>query len=358
MRLPDPSAPGATSDSHRRRHARLAGALLLVLACALVAGCGGDDEEVATGTGGALSCDSAKEIKFAHIEATDQPYDVGGQAFSEYLEKEAPGCFEVKIFPSSQLGQEQDIEQAIQAGAVQLGVGAFALASFVPEAPLFMTPFVFEDREHMTQVADGPIGEEYAKIVEEKGGFKVLGYFTAGDRSILSTKPIDGPEGLRGLKMRVAPSELQVDVWKAVGITPVDLPFGDMYTAMQTGAVQAVELDPSNIVALKLAEVAKHYTLTDHLTGAYPLIMGKQFYEELSPELQKVVDDAGAAAVEAARASDEEQGKAALEGMESAGVEVAQFDSAPLREEVQRVYERFPEALPPELLERILAEGS
>jgi tripartite ATP-independent transporter DctP family solute receptor len=340
----------------RRVHARVG---LLAIACAVLIGAcgGGETESSGTGAGGALNCDSPKDIKFAHIEATGQPYDVGGQAFAKYLDEKAPGCFEVKTFPSSQLGQEQDIEQAMQANAVQLGVGAFALASFVPAAPLFMTPFVFQDRDHMTRVADGEIGDEYAKLVE-KAGFKVIGYFTAGDRSILSTRPISSPADLRGLKMRVAPSELQVKVWKSVGVNPVDLPFGDMYTAMQTDTVQAVELDPSNIVALKLSEVAKHYTVTDHLTGAYPLIVSGQFFNGLSPELQKVVEDAGHAAEEAARAADVQQGEAALEKMKQAGVEVAQFDSTMLRDEVRRVYAQFPEALPPELLQRILADGS
>ena len=332
-----------------------------VAACALLlAACGGGDggaspTDEAGGTGG-ISCDSTQGLKFAFITPEDTPYDAGGDVFGQYLEDNAPGCFDFQSFSSGQLGEEQDIEQAIQAGAIQLGVGAFALASFVDEAPLFMTPFVFSGRKHTYAVADGPIGDEFAQRVEEKASFKVLGYFTAGDRHILSTKPVRSEDDLQGLKLRVAPSDLQVNIWRAIGVNPVDLPLGDMYTGLQTGTVDAVEFDPALIVALKLYEVTKYYTLTDHLTGAYPLIMDVNFYNSLSADLQKVIDEAGAAAEDANRAKDEELNDVSLEKLENElGIEVIPFENAELRQQVQSVYEEFPEALPPDVLEEILA---
>lgn len=303
-------------------------------------------------------CEEPHELRYAFITPETSPYDAGGIAFADYLEEHAPGCFDFESFPDGQLGNELDIEQSIEGGAVQLGVGAQALQNFVPEAPLFMTPFLFEDRAHMEAVTDSELADEYAELVEDQAGFKVLGYFTAGDRHILSTEPVRDAGDLQGLSLRVPESQLQIDIWEELGANPVDLPFGDMYTGLQTGTVDAIELDPSLIVAMSLYEVTDYYTLTDHLTGAYPLIMDANFYDSLPEDLQQVIDEAGEAAEQANREHDEELIEEGLAELEELGVEVIEFDNTELREQVSEVYDQFPDTLPPDMVERIQELGS
>jgi tripartite ATP-independent transporter DctP family solute receptor len=345
------------------RIAILVGALALVLAA-----CPADEPEVEDPNdteevdpedendeaADAPECEEEQEIVFAFITPAGSPYDAGGEAFADYLEENAPGCFDFQSFPGGELGDELDILQSIQAGAVQLGVGAFAFGGLVREAPVLMTPFVFEDREHNYEAVDGQVGEEFREYTEP-AGFKTLGYFTAGDRHILSTQPVEAEEDLQGLSMRVAPDDVQIAVWRAVGLNPVDLPFGDMYTGLQTGTVDAIELDPALIVQMSLYEVTDYYILTDHLTGAYPLVMDLNFYESLDPELQTIIDEAGQAGQEANRARDEELIEDSLRALEEDhGIEIVEFDNEQLRQEVQDTYDEFPERLPPDLLEQIL----
>lgn len=360
-------------DAGWRRWLRMGSAFAAM--ALLVAACAPDEDEPAAveepedvveepepdedEAGDAVACEEEHTLVWAFITPEGSPYDAGGVAFGEHLEEHAPGCFDFQSFPAGQLGDERDIEVAMQSGAIQMGVGAFALEEFVPEAPLTMTPFVFEDRDHTYRVIDGPAADDVADLIEDRAGFKTLGYFTAGDRHILSTEPVRSEEDLEGLSLRVAPSDLQISIWSEIGVVPVDLPFGDMYTGLQTGTVDAIELDPGLIVGLSLYEVTDYYILTDHLTGAYPLIMDMAFYDALDPELQDVIDAAGEAAEEANHARDEELIEGALEALETEhGIEVIEFDNSELRERVRSVYEDFPTALPPDVLELILAEGS
>lgn len=317
---------------------------------------GEGDEAEADGEGQAsLDCDDTVAIQFAFITPVDSAYDVGGRAFEEHLEDVAPGCFDFSSFPDGQLGDELDIEQAMQEGAIQMGVGAQALQTFVDEAPLFMTPFLFAGREHMEAVIESDVTDEYEQFVREQGNFEVLGYFTAGDRHILSSEEIDSVDDLEGLQLRVPESRLQIDIWRQLGVNSVDLPFGDMYTGLQTGTVDAIELDPALIRAMSLYEVADYYVLTDHLTGAYPLIMDAAFYDSLDADQQAVIDEAGQVAQEANQEFDTAGVEESLEALESEhGIEIIEIDNTELREQVQSVYGEYEDTLPPDLVDRIL----
>lgn len=309
----------------------------------------GDDEQAT------IECDDTVNLQYAFITPEGSAYDVGGRAFEEHLDSAAPGCFEFSSFPDGQLGNELDIEQAMQEGAIQMGVGAQALEAFVDEAPLFMTPFLFDGREHMEAVIESDITDDYEEFVLNQGNFKVLGYFTAGDRHILSSQEIRSTEDLEGLQLRVPESRLQIDIWRELGVNSVDLPFGDLYSGLQTGTVDAIELDPALIRAMSLYEVADYYVLTDHLTGAYPLIMDANFYNGLDADRQTVIDEAGRVAQDANQEFDTAGVEESLEALsEEHGIEVIEIDNTELRQRTRSVYGDYEETLPPELVERIL----
>lgn len=292
-------------------------------------------------------------IKVAYITAEGTPYDVGAKKFKEEVEAKANGRVSVELFPAGQLGNEMDILQAIQQGSVQAGIAAFTLTNFVPEASLFQTPFIFKDWDHALNVAKSDVAVELSDRIERTAGFKVLGYFTAGERNVISTKPIKSISDFKGVKLRVPESKLQVDVWKAVGANPTPLAWGEMYSGLQTGVIEAVELDPVNIVAQKLNEVAENYTQTRHLIGLFPFVIDINFFNTLPKDLQQVIIDAGAAATEEEVQFDKSEVKDAEKELIDSGVSIFEFDSRQLNDILQPVFEAYPKELPPELLKQI-----
>lgn len=293
-------------------------------------------------------------IKAAYVTAPGTPYDVGFKKFKEVMESKFPGRVEVQLFPGSQLGDEKGILEQIQRGAVNMGVGAFAFTQFVPEANLFQAPFIFKSLDQATKVADGPIGDQLSNIIADKGGFKVLGYFTAGERSIISKRPIKTLDDLKGLKVRVAQSKLQIEAYSATGMVPVPLAFNEMYLGLQSGTIDAVELDPVNIAGQKLYEVAKNLTLTRHQIGAYPAVTSVQFFNSLPPDIQQGVLEASKEMTDAEREADLQLLHAKMDDITKAGATVSELDVSPLRPAVLDVYRKdFKDLLPPDLLQQI-----
>ncbi len=142
-------------------------------------------------------------LRFATIAAESFPYVDGARRWKELLEKRTGGKVEMQIFHSAQLGNERTINEGVLAGSIHAGIGAGAWAGFVPLYNVVQLPFLIRDLSHMYQLADGEVGERISRAAEEKG-FKVLGYYSAGDQHFqLRTRQVRSLADFKGLKMRV-----------------------------------------------------------------------------------------------------------------------------------------------------------
>ena len=302
--------------------------ILLASAMAALFACGAQAETVT--------------LRAAHTSAVSEPFQIGLQKFADSIEKASNGSIKVEIFPNAQLGDESSVLKSMQSGGIAISpVSNSPLAEFVPELHLFDLPFLFRDREQAYKVVDGPIGRGFEKNAEAKG-LVLLGFFEAGIRNVLnSVKPINTLDDFKSMKVRVIPSGINLDTFRALGANPVPIQYSQLYVALQNKTVDAAEAANSNYEAKKFYEVAPHYALVEWQILLAPLVMSKRVYDGLTPQQQEAVRAAAKAAIaterEAYIASDDVSMKALL----AAGVKVTKPDRKPWIEAVKPVMTKW-----------------
>jgi tripartite ATP-independent transporter DctP family solute receptor len=294
---------------------------------------------------GAAPADAAEKIilKVAQDSSTEHPYQKGLEKFKEVLEAETGGAVEVQIFPSGQLGSEEQAIDGIKLNTLDATVvSAGNLAGFVPEVDLFNLPFIFKDQESFFRVLDGPVGDMVGRVIEAKTNSVMLGYWTFGTRNAWNGKrPIRTPEDLKGLKIRVMGSPVLLDTFNAFGAQATNMSWGEIYTAVQQGVIDGAESDVVDLLVEKFYEVTKYYSLTEHLIGAAPFIFSKKRYDSLPAHIQVAVLNAGAAAEAAEREAQQSFVDDAIIQLKASGIEFITVDKDLFKAKVQPVYEKY-----------------
>ncbi len=294
---------------------------------------------------GAAPAEAAEKIvlKIAQDSSTEHPYQKGLEKFKEVLEAETGGAVEVQIFPSGQLGSEEQAIDGIKLNTLDATVvSAGNLAGFVPEVDLFNLPFIFEDQAGFFRVLDGPVGDMVGRVIEAKTNSVMLGYWTFGTRNAWNGKrPIRTPDVLKGLKSRVMGSPVLLDTFNAFGAQATNMSWGEIYTAVQQGVIDGAESDVVDLLVEKFYEVTKYYSLTEHLIGAAPFIFSKKRYDSLPAHIQVAVLNAGAAAEAAEREAQQSFVDDAIIQLKASGIEFITVDKDLFKAKVQPVYEKY-----------------
>lgn len=301
-------------------------------------------------------------IKAGHNSPPDYIYQAAFEHFGEEMDERSGGQVKVEIFPAAQLGDELEMIEGGRLGTIEMFVVATApLSQFVPEVDVLNPPFLFEGYDDAYCVIDGPVGDEFAALIEEKAGLKVLGWFNTGIRNVYSKNgPIAGPQDLAGLKIRTMQSPTELATFEALGAAPTPMAFGEVYASLQTGVIDAAENDPTSYLASKHYEVAPYSSLTGHTNSAYnrPVLISPSFFDGLTEEQQQQIVEAMQDTVTFARAEYERRAVEALETLKENGVEIVEVDQDPLREQARPVWDQTVERIGPsarELLDKILA---
>lgn len=249
----------------------------------------------------------AKVIKLHHLNK-DDPFDNAsgamGRVFKNLVEGGTNGEVQVQIFANSQLGKDNEVLQQVKAGIIQSGihtVGGFA--SLYPLVGVMDIPFVFPDISTTYDVLDGPFGQKMGKDIEAKTGLKMLGFGDSGGffQITNSKKPIRTPEDMKGLKVRVMPSETHKKVIESLGGQPAAISWSELYTALQTGVADG-QINPVPIIAFaKFDEVQKYMTLSDMIFASYVWVMNDKFWNTLTEDEKTVVANAAKSAIVAGR---------------------------------------------------------
>ncbi|MFI3259550.1 MAG: TRAP transporter substrate-binding protein [Rikenellaceae bacterium] len=247
-----------------------------------------------------LSCsdgDEMRVLKMSHNLNQQHPVHAGLLHLDEKLREISGGRMSIEIYPGAQLGSENQCIEMLQIGSLALTkVSAASLSNFVNEFKLFGLPYIFESREQFFEIIDGAIGDELL-LSTERYLFRGLGYFDAGARSFYTTKkPILTPEDLKGLKIRVMPNAMAVDMMTAFGGSATPISVGELYTALQSGVVDGAENNPPTYHTSNDFEVAKHYSINEHAMIPDVLIISNVIWEDLSVQerewLMEAVDSA------------------------------------------------------------------
>jgi TRAP-type transport system periplasmic protein len=264
--------------------------------------------------------------------------------FAEEVKKRSDGAMEVELYHSAQLFHDKDVPRALRRGQIEMGApGVWQLDALVPEGGMTMLPMFYGLPDEATYaVVDGPVGKEINQAIEEGLGVKIIGKWTdLGFQHTYSTgKPLDAHEDLKGMKVRIPGGALNAFRVEAMGATPQLVPWADVPLALQQGAVDALITTNMSASSAKLWDSGvKHVFLDKQYFGQYVPMVGQDFWEDLSPEQQKVITDSWAAIIEQARADAASGQEASLQQLKDAGVNVVE----PSQEELNEWRERLTE---------------
>ncbi|WP_417308320.1 TRAP transporter substrate-binding protein [Devosia sp.] len=259
-------------------------------------------------------------IKFSHVVAPNTPKGKGADKFKELAEKYTDGAVTVEVYPNSQLYKDKEELEALQLGAVQML--APSLAKFGPlgvqQFELFDLPFLMGSYDDLRKITDGDIGQKLFGMLEDKG-IKGLAFWDNGFKIMSANSPLHEPDDFLGLKMRIQSSKILEAEMQALGAVPQVMAFSEVYQALQTGVVDGTENPPSNMYTQKMNEVQKHATLSNHGYLGYALIVNKDFWDGLDPQVREQLDRAVAEATEYANSIAKEENDKALAAMQAAG---------------------------------------
>ena len=273
-------------------------------------------------------------LRLGHPVAANSESDVhvAAEKFAEYVNANSKNV-EVKIYPSGQLGNERDQMEGLQLGTLDLRAGGTAImANLIKQFGILDLPYVWRDYEHFHKVIDGEVGTTLA-LEAEKVGVKVLGWFDSwGFRHVLSAKKVEKPSDLKGMKIRCIETPTNIAAIEVMAANPTPMPFGEVYTSLQTGVIDGMEHSSAVILANNFQEVAKNIALTGHLFGPLVMNMSMKSWNKLSVEDQKIVMDGGKIAADYARSLTVQKEQNAFEALKKQGVVVKEIDVSTFRE--------------------------
>ncbi|WP_126975179.1 TRAP transporter substrate-binding protein [Frigidibacter oleivorans] len=232
-------------------------------------------------------------LRLGHAVFEAHPNHDTAVRFKEAVERLTNGEVKIEIFPARQLGDVKELMEGVQLGTVDMTVNASsAFATLEPSVDAFQLPGVIPSYEGFAQLA---VSEPAREIMDtlEKHGMIALGLYEGGQRHFLTVgEPVTAMEGFKGLKTRVAPVKLFLDVWSALGTNPTPMAYGEVYSALETGTLDAVEINLTSIESEKFYEVAKGVTLTGHYFWPSFLLVNKDVFDGLTPEQQAAIKEA------------------------------------------------------------------
>ena len=233
--------------------------------------------------------------KFGHTGATASDYGQTILEFADRVNARAPGL-EIQVFGDASLGGTQTLIEGVQLGNVHLAnAGYGSLGAFVSELGAMELPFIFGrelDIDQIRKVTDSDLYEEWQNMLSEKIGARVVApawYY--GHRDILVKKPANSPDGLKGVKVRVVPAPLYVEIMKGLGAVPTPVDWPEVYNALKQGVIDGVDAATDSIEYMKFYEGATHYLGTHHITGLNAMIANQKWYQSLNDADRQVLNE-------------------------------------------------------------------
>ncbi|KJS11671.1 MAG: C4-dicarboxylate ABC transporter [Hoeflea sp. BRH_c9] len=265
------------------------------------------------------------------------------KAMGKMIEERTDGRLCVEVYHSAQLGEEKDTIEQTQFGAIDLNrISLGPFNNIIEETQIPSLPYIFRSVEHMHKVMDGPIGQE---ILDAFAAHDLIGlaFYDGGSRSFYNKeKPITSMDDMKGMKFRVMQSDMFVDMVSALGANATPLPYGEVYSSIQTGVIDGAENNWPSYDTSGHYEVAKYYTLDQHLIVPEVLVMSKKSWDKLSPEDQAAVKAAAKDSVPVMRDLWVAQEKKSEEKIRAAGVDIiTDIDKTPFIDAMKPVYEKY-----------------
>lgn len=293
-------------------------------------------------------------LKLAHTLDPKHPVHQAMEYMAKRLEEKSDGTVQLQIFPNSQLGSETECIELLQQGALAMTKTSSApLEGFIPELAVFGVPYVFRSEDHFWKVIHSELGKQLLAAGESKG-LRGLCYYDAGARSFYTvSKPILSPTDLSGLKIRVQQSKTAMDMVESLGGNPTPIPFGELYTALQSSMVDGAENNAPSFYSNRHYEVCKHYSLDEHTRVPDLLLISAKVWADLSPQVQAWLQESASESANYQRDLWKKETERLLEQIKKEGVEIYKPDQSKFAEQVRAMHEGLAGTAVGELIKRV-----
>lgn len=309
------------------------------------------------GAGTALAGQKKIVLKFGDTQADGHPQVRSYYDFAKLVEEYTDGRVEVRVFPSSALGNHRDMLEGIKLGTLQITkCMATDLSVYFPEVQLFGLPYMFGSREHMFRTVDGEIGKFYSEKILSKEDMIALCWFDAGSRNVYNSKrPVMTVEDMKGLLLRVPENPIYMGAMAAFGATGTPMAMGEIYTALQTKVIDGAENAPAVYESLKHFEAAPHFSYTEHIMTPDVIVMKKSYLESLPKDIQDAIWKAAAEMQRIERQNWIDSEQEYVEKLKAAGVKFNDVDKSGFLEASKKVWADFEKAIGKDLIEKVQA---
>ncbi|MDR7377569.1 tripartite ATP-independent transporter DctP family solute receptor [Rhodoferax ferrireducens] len=293
-------------------------------------------------TGAALAQDiKPRIIRFGYGLNEQSNQGRAAKVLAEAVEKASGGKMKLRAIGAAALGPDTQMQQALVGGAQEMMVGSTAtLVGITKEMALWDTPFLFNNAQEADAVLDGPIGQKVMAKLQEKGLVGLV-YWENGFRNLTNNKrPITKLEDMDGVKLRVMQNEVFLNSFKSLGANAIPLPFSELFSALETKAVDGQENPFNTIVSSKFYEVQKYLSVTNHVYSPWIVLASKKWWDGLSKDEQKVLLDAAKASRDFERKDTRDEAAKALADLKSKGMqinELAPAETARMRDKLTKV---------------------
>ncbi|MGO1973086.1 MAG: TRAP transporter substrate-binding protein [Propionibacteriaceae bacterium] len=311
----------------------------------------------ACGAGSGAGGDGPVELVMAVETSPGDPLADMLNLFADSVEEKLGDQVEIERHLGGAIGDETAILEGLRAGEIDAVVLGSDISGLEPSFDIMEMPFLFEDRERVSEFLDGDFGTELSDRLEESAGLTVLSYGENGFRHITNnTRPISTPADLNGIKLRVPEVPARVEMFRAFGAVPTPMSIDEVYISLDQGALDGQENPLVVIDAFSFYEVQKYLSLSGHVYSPASLTMNQKKFESLSPEVQDALREAAQEAAEGSRDLGEKADEELIASFEEAGVEVNEIDKAAFQGDVKQIWDSVAEGFEDDFAQRVLAE--
>jgi tripartite ATP-independent transporter DctP family solute receptor len=283
-----------------------------------------------------------KVLKLGHGLDPSHPVHKAMMFMAERLKEKSSGMIDLQVYPGGVLGNETESIELLQRGSMDMTkVSTASMEGFVRKMGVFSLPYIFKDEDHYWRVLESPLGEELLQAGEALG-LRGLCYYDSGSRNFYTyQKPVQHPDDLNGMKIRVLSSPRLIELVESLGAFPTSVPWGELYTALQQKMVDGAENNPPSFYTSRHFEVCKFFTFNEHTRIPDIILIAAAVWDSLTPQQQQWIQEAADESKEFQRELWKEFTEESVEKSKEHGVKFFYPDLEPFKKEVQPVIDKY-----------------
>ena len=280
-------------------------------------------------------------LRFNHVLAPTEPYHEGFLKWAQRVNERSRGRLTIEVSHSAALGREEDIIEQLRMGAnIGQNTDSARLGMYVPGIAVMNAPYFVDSIDEVLKLRELPLVQQWIKELELKFGIKVLSFnWVQGERHMVTNKPIRHPRDLAGVRIRTPGAPIWQESIRAIGATPVAMPFGEIYTGLQTQAIDGAELVYRNVEGARLYEVASYISETGHILLINFSIVGREWFDNLPEDLQQIlIEENEKAGLETSRGMEQQAAQLRDEFTQKGMTIIQDVDLAAFRQAAEAAY--------------------